>query len=87
MINLWTGDPLPFCGPYSKTGPMSREADLNRLYRIFENLEDQVGGMQRLKDCTGYMDWPERGVYFFFARVLPSVSGYVFRVIWLSNIE
>lgn len=22
--------------------------------------------MQRLGDCTGYMDWPERGVYFFF---------------------
>ena len=47
---------------------MSRDADLNRLYRIFEDLEEQVGGMQRLKDCTGYMDWPERGVYFFFAN-------------------
>ena len=47
---------------------MSREADLNRLYHIFEDLEEQIGGMQRLKDCTGYMDWPERGVYFVFAK-------------------
>jgi len=46
---------------------MSRQDDLNRLYRLFETLEEQVGGMRRLDDCTGYMDWPERGVYFFFA--------------------
>nr|WP_240940450.1 hypothetical protein [Haloarcula argentinensis] len=32
-----------------------------------QRLEDQVGGKQKLEDCTGYMDWPSRGVYFFFA--------------------
>lgn len=46
---------------------MSRQDDLDRLYSLFERLEERVGGMQRLDDCTGYMDWPERGVYFFFA--------------------
>lgn len=46
---------------------MSRRDDLDQLYRLFARLEERVGGMQRLRDCTGYMDWPKRGVYFFFA--------------------
>lgn len=47
---------------------MSRRSDLDRLYDLLDRLEASVGGKQRLKDCTGYMDWPERGVYFFFAE-------------------
>lgn len=47
---------------------MSREGDLDRLYGLLSELEDRVGGTRRLGDCTGYMDWPDRGVYFFFAR-------------------
>ena len=47
---------------------MSRESDLHRLYRLLADLEDRIGGKQRLGDCTGYMDWPERGVYFFFSH-------------------
>jgi len=47
---------------------MSRRSDLDRLYDLLDRLEDTVGGKQRLKDCTGYMDWPDRGVYFFFAE-------------------
>lgn len=45
---------------------MSCEADLNRLYSLLIELEDSTGGEQQLDDCTGYIDWPERGVYFFF---------------------
>lgn len=45
---------------------MSRREDLDRLYHLFQELEERVGGMERLRDCTGYMDWPDRGVYFFF---------------------
>lgn len=45
---------------------MPRRSDLDRLYNLLDRLEANVGGKQRLKDCTGYMDWPERGVYFFF---------------------
>ncbi|OYR66950.1 hypothetical protein [Halorubrum ezzemoulense] len=47
---------------------MTRENDLNRLYDLLTELEDRVDGKQRLGDCTGYMDWPERGVYFVFSR-------------------
>jgi hypothetical protein len=47
---------------------MARENDLNRLYDLLTELEDRVDGKQRLGDCTGYMDWPERGVYFVFSR-------------------
>ncbi|WP_251342819.1 hypothetical protein [Haloplanus halophilus] len=46
---------------------MERNALLDRLYSLLDDLERQVGGMQRLGDCDGYMDWPDRGVYFFFA--------------------
>lgn len=45
---------------------MSRQDDLNRLYRLFETLKKRAGGMRRLGDCTGYMDCAEHGVYFFF---------------------
>lgn len=46
---------------------MTRSEDINRFYGLLKGLEQNVGGKQKLKDCTGYMDWPERGVYFFFA--------------------
>lgn len=46
---------------------MTRAEDLDRFYELLDKLESRVGGKQKLKDCTGYMDWPERGVYFFFA--------------------
>ena len=47
---------------------MSRASDLDRLYELFDRLEAKVGGKRRLEDCTGHMDWPERGVYFVFAN-------------------
>ncbi|GGN98107.1 hypothetical protein [Haloarcula pellucida] len=46
---------------------MERREDINRLYGLLDELEQTVGGKQKLKDCTGYMDWPDRGVYIFFA--------------------
>lgn len=47
---------------------MTRRSDLDRLYDLLDSLEEKVGGKRRLKDCTGYMNWPDRGVYFFFAE-------------------
>jgi len=47
---------------------MKRTDDLNRFYELLDRLESRVGGKKKLKDCTGYMDWPDRGVYFFFAN-------------------
>jgi len=44
---------------------MSRDDDIDRFYALLDALVDRVGGPRKLKDCTGYMDWPDRGVYFF----------------------
>lgn len=46
---------------------MSRRNDLDRLYTLFADLRDRLGGYQRLDDCHGRLDWPDRGVYFFFS--------------------
>ena len=46
---------------------MSRKDDLEQFYRLIAQLDENVGGKQRLANCDGCMDWPERGVYFFFA--------------------
>jgi hypothetical protein len=45
---------------------MARQDDLDRFYGLLDDVEQQVGGTRKLKNCTGYMDWPDRGVYFFF---------------------
>jgi len=39
--------------------------DLERFYTLLADLADRVGGARKLKHCTGYMDWPDRGVYIF----------------------
>lgn len=46
---------------------MTRANEIDRLYALLSDLEKQVGGKQRLGECNGYMDWPDRGIYFFFA--------------------
>ncbi|AZH26714.1 hypothetical protein [Haloplanus aerogenes] len=44
---------------------MARRDDLDRFYRLLDTLRQRVGGPRKLKNCTGYMDWPDRGVYVF----------------------
>ena len=44
---------------------MSRKDDTARFYHLLGSLERLVSGKQKLKNCTGYMNWPNRGVYFF----------------------
>lgn len=44
---------------------MSRKDDIARFYDLLGSLERLVSGKQKLKNCTGYMNWPNRGVYFF----------------------
>ena len=60
----------------------SRAADTARFYGLLDRLESRAGGVRVLADCTGRMNWPRRGVYFFFedgeAR---SVSGNGRRVV------
>lgn len=45
-----------------------RVADTARFYELLGRIEERVGGRRRLADCHGRMDWPERGVYFFFEK-------------------
>ncbi len=44
---------------------MNRRSDLLRFYGLLERLEQKVGGMRTLTACSGRIDWPRRGVYFF----------------------
>ncbi len=43
-----------------------RLADLQRFYALLAELERHNGGKRLLPECHGRMDWPQRGVYFFF---------------------
>jgi hypothetical protein len=42
-----------------------RCADLVRFYSLLDRLEATIGGARTLAACSGRMDWPRRGVYFF----------------------
>lgn len=46
--------------------PTGRLDDVRRFYRILDRLEARLGGRRVLGECDGRMEWPERGVYFFF---------------------
>ncbi|MBA3046707.1 MAG: hypothetical protein FP824_10930 [Euryarchaeota archaeon] len=45
---------------------MSRREDIGRFYNLMGQLERQLGGKRMLNQCNGRMNWPQRGVYFFF---------------------
>lgn len=42
-----------------------RAADLEHFYALLDLLEQKLGSARKLSDCTGRMNWPQRGVYFF----------------------
>ncbi len=42
-----------------------RQQHLTQFYRLLAGLEQNLGGARKLSDCSGRMDWPRRGVYFF----------------------
>lgn len=51
---------------YSGYLKMSRVKDTLIFYTLLQELERGIGGKRTLADCDGRMDWPKRGVYFFF---------------------
>jgi hypothetical protein len=51
----------------SASAPASRPDPLRQLYSALATLKDQIDGPYYLDECTGSMDFPDRGVYFFFA--------------------
>jgi hypothetical protein len=42
-----------------------RAEHMRSLYAILDRLERKLGGARGLANCSGHMDWPKRGVYFF----------------------
>lgn len=44
----------------------NRLADLQRFYELMAELDSCIEGKHLLRDCHGRMNWPVRGVYFFF---------------------
>jgi len=56
--------------------------DVKCFYEILEGLERKVWGKRKLASCHGSMNWPERGVYFFFEPgEMRSTSGSGMRVV------
>jgi len=43
----------------------SRTKDIQKFYSLMEALEQITSGARILGNCTGRMNWPMRGVYFF----------------------
>jgi hypothetical protein len=43
-----------------------RREELDRFYETLAEVATACGGSHRLAACSGRMDWPQRGVYFFF---------------------
>ena len=42
-----------------------RLLDIRRFYEAMSILEEKIDGTRILSECDGYMNWPDRGVYFF----------------------
>jgi len=59
----------------------SRLDQINRLYEVLDDLEDRLGGKRCLSECHGKMNWPKRGVYFFFEQNERRTSGLGLRVV------
>jgi len=45
---------------------MARREDIESFYQLLDQLSTIIGGTRVLSKCDGKMDWPKRGVYFFF---------------------
>jgi hypothetical protein len=43
-----------------------RQQHIEDLYGLLNELSQKIGSAKRLADCHGKMNWPARGVYFFF---------------------
>ena len=61
-----TRTPLP-AGLSGRHRPkQGRLADTRCFYELLDRLERRIGGPRCLRECDGRMEWPERGIYFFF---------------------
>jgi len=47
---------------------MSVTEDREQFYQILRILDGKIGGKRSLSNCSANMNWPERGMYFFFEK-------------------
>jgi hypothetical protein len=53
--------------PFNRHRPkQGRLADTQCFYELLDRLARRIGGPRCLRECDGRMEWPERGIYFFF---------------------
>ena len=63
-----------------------RLEEVQRFYALMTELEKKCGGMRTLAASNGRMNWPQRGVYFFFETgEARSVSGSGPRVVSIGT--
>ena len=73
--------PVP-SGPLWVSQPKTnRREDLERFYQLLDQLSSGIKGPRLLSECSGTMDWPKRGVYFFFEPGEPREDGETPRVV------
>jgi len=58
--------PRPPGLPGTPQPKMGRREDLERFYQLLDQVSTIIGGTRVLSECDGKMNWPKRGVYFFF---------------------
>jgi len=64
LYKMSIGEQLQWYSFYSEH--KDRIIDLDKFYTLIKRLGDGLGGGIKLKDATGTMAWPDKGVYFFF---------------------
>ena len=62
-----------------------RVVQINHFYEILRDLEDRLGGKCQLRNCNGRMNWPKRGVYFFFEKGETRQRNNKFRVVRIGT--
>jgi hypothetical protein len=63
-----------------------RLLDIRQFYELLDELEMKCGGKRLLKNCHGKMNWPKRGVYFFFeSGEMRTSSGNGLRVVRIGT--
>lgn len=60
---------------------VARRVALDDFYALLAELEGKIGGKRVLENCSGRMEWPHRGVYFFFEEGEYREDGKTLRVV------
>ncbi len=67
------------------TRSRDRLMDLNRFYKILKRIQQKSGGKRILSSCHAKMNWPSRGIYFFFEDGEYRQNGHEQRVVRIGT--